>query len=235
MIWIYRFERCLHYVHGRCAGRGSSKLGVISLELKINWQGEYGQNYITEGLRIFQVLEGTLLLCLLWSLLSFSNIPPGPKATLIASFKNKYSIYWLYHGEMRCYIECSMKSFKKICFFTFLPLHSKMTWIRQRNGCKITHLEFRRLNTVTKVLKDKDKVSTLGKLYFVTFEGKVNKRVLIVLTFSLSWLVLWFQMNSKIWLNIILYSNGNRILVCLLVCPSPTPRLSLYQYLKWVS
>lgn len=79
---------------------------------------------------------------------------------------------------------------KKICFFTFLPLHSKMTWIRQRNGCKITHLEFRRLNTVTKVLKDKDKVSTLGKLYFVTFEGKVNKHVLIVLTFSLSWLVL---------------------------------------------
>lgn len=124
---------------------------------------------------------------------------------------------------------------KKICFFTFLPLHSKMAWIRQRNGCKITHLEFRRLNTVTKVLKDKDKVSTLGKLYFVTFEGKVNKHVLIVLTFSLSWLVLWFQMNSKIWLNIILYSNGNRILVCLFVCPSPTPHSSLYQYLKWVS
>jgi hypothetical protein len=52
-----------------------------------------------------------------------------------------------------------------------------MTWIRQRNGYKITHLEFRRLNTVMKVLKDKDKVSMLGKPYFVTFEGKVSKRV----------------------------------------------------------
>lgn len=66
---------------------------------------------------------------------------------------------------------------KKMCFFTFLPLHSKMTWIWQRNGYKITHLEFRRLNTVMKVLKDKDKVSMLGKPYFVTFEGKVSKRV----------------------------------------------------------
>lgn len=129
MIWIYRFERCLHYVHGRCAGRGSSKQGVISLELKINWQGEYGQNYITEGLRIFQVLEGTLLLCLLWSLLSFSNIPPGPKATLIASFKNKYSVYWLYHGEMRCYIECSMKSFKKRKFVSSPSYHYILKWL----------------------------------------------------------------------------------------------------------
>lgn len=122
---------------------------------------------------------------------------------------------------MRCYIECPIKSFKKrkFFFFTFLPLHSKMTWIWQRNGCKITHLEFRRLNTVTKVLKDKDKVSMLGKLYFVTFEGKVSKCVLILLKSSLFCLVLWFQMNSKIWLNIILYSNGNRILVCLFAPP----------------
>ena len=58
-----------------------------------------------------------------------------------------------------------MKSFKKICFFTFLPLHSKMTWIRQRNGCKITHLEFRRLNTVTKVLKDKDIIVISDEIY----------------------------------------------------------------------
>ena len=108
---------------------------------------------------------------------------------------------------------------KKIFFFTFLPLHSKMTWTRQRNGCKITHPEFRRLNTVTKVLKDKDKVSMLGKLYLVTFEGKVSKCVLILLKSSLFCLVLWFQMNAKIWLNIILYSNGNRILVCLFASP----------------
>lgn len=122
---------------------------------------------------------------------------------------------------------------KKIFSFTFLPFHSKMTWIQRRSGCKITHLEFRRLNTVTKVLKYKDKVSMLGKLYFVTFEGKVSKCVLILLKSSLFCLVLWFQMNSKIWLNIILYSNGNRILVCLFA--SPHPWLSLYQYLKWIS
>ena len=57
MIQICKFERCLHYTHGRQAGRGSSKQGVISLELKKNWQGECGQNDITEGFRSFTFLR----------------------------------------------------------------------------------------------------------------------------------------------------------------------------------
>ena len=51
------------------------------------------------------------------------------KGNINCIFQKQCSVYWLYHGEMRCYIECPIKSFKKRKFVSSPSYHYILKWL----------------------------------------------------------------------------------------------------------